>query len=166
MRKITGQLLSSKPVSISRAAKLLTRFAAVDNGSSATVSLYLQRTADAFNQLVQFHSKRPKNSAVEISPDRKKARKYETENHEKTPDAKTLEDSKNRGRKDKKTVNEAAEANPNEEDVRDLKREEKEDKKKKKMKSDDDGDDDSNKKKTKKRKRDGDEEKSKQKRID
>ncbi|KAL6505938.1 hypothetical protein OROHE_023317 [Orobanche hederae] len=161
MRKITGQLISSKPVSISRAAKLLTRFAAVDNGSSATVSLYLQRTADAFNQLVQFHSKHPKNSAVEIIPDREKARKSETDNLEKIPDAKTVVDSKNRGGKDKKTVNEAAEANPNEDDVRDLKREEKEEKKekkkKKKMKSGDD--DDSKKKKKKKRKRDGDEEK-------
>ncbi|KAL6566276.1 hypothetical protein OROGR_001891 [Orobanche gracilis] len=163
MRKITGQLLSSKPVSISRAAKLLTRFAAVDNGSSATVSLYLQRTADAFNQLVQFHSKHPKNSVVGISPNRERARKSET-----TPNGKTVEDSKNRGGKDKKTVNEAAEADPNEDGVRDLKREEKEEKKEKKKKkkmNSDDGDDDSKKKK-KKRKSDGDEEKSKKKRTD
>ncbi|KAG6383191.1 hypothetical protein SASPL_157062 [Salvia splendens] len=32
-------------------------FAAVENGSSPAVSIYLQRTSDAFNRLVQYHSK-------------------------------------------------------------------------------------------------------------
>ncbi|KAL7119759.1 hypothetical protein ACP275_02G082100 [Erythranthe tilingii] len=60
MRKISGQLISSKPVTLSRAAKLISRFAAVENGSSATVSLYLKRTADAFNNSVQTKEEKKK----------------------------------------------------------------------------------------------------------
>ncbi|KAL3840518.1 hypothetical protein ACJIZ3_025109 [Penstemon smallii] len=58
MMKISGEVVSTKPVSLSRASKLISRFAAVDNGSSPTVSIYLQRTAEAFNNLVQFHENR------------------------------------------------------------------------------------------------------------
>ncbi|EPS62588.1 hypothetical protein M569_12205 [Genlisea aurea] len=57
MRKIACHLLSKKPVSLPRAAKLMTRFTAVDNGASPVVSNYLQRVADALDLLVQFHSK-------------------------------------------------------------------------------------------------------------
>ncbi|KAI3453243.1 hypothetical protein Pfo_009906 [Paulownia fortunei] len=146
MRKISGQLLSTKPVSLSRAAKLISRFAAVDNGSSATVSLYLQRTADAFNHLVQFHDKHLKNSDVENSPDRKRAQKSQTDRLEKNPDGKPAQDSKSIGKRDKKTVNGVAEANPYEDEVKDLKSGEKEQRK--------DEEEEEKKKKKKKRKSD------------
>ncbi|KAL1559900.1 hypothetical protein AAHA92_10189 [Salvia divinorum] len=55
--KISGRVVSTKPISLSRAAKLVSRFVAVENGSSPAVSIYLQRTSDAFNRLVQYHSK-------------------------------------------------------------------------------------------------------------
>ncbi|KAL1565432.1 hypothetical protein AAHA92_07651 [Salvia divinorum] len=55
--KISGRVLSTKPISLSRAAKLVSRFAAVENGSSPAVSIYLERTSDAFNRLLQSHSK-------------------------------------------------------------------------------------------------------------
>ncbi|XP_012846014.1 PREDICTED: uncharacterized protein LOC105966017 [Erythranthe guttata] len=93
MRKISGQLLSSKPISLSRAAKLISRFAAVDNGSSPVVSLYLQRTADAFNNLVQFHSKRLRTSDVESSPDRKRAPKPPEDLPERNSNGAAAEDS-------------------------------------------------------------------------
>ncbi|XP_073040734.1 uncharacterized protein [Primulina eburnea] len=66
MRKISGNVVWTRPMSLSRAAKLLARFSAVDNGSSAAVSMYLQRASEAFDHLVQFHSKRIK---VEENPD-------------------------------------------------------------------------------------------------
>ncbi|EYU35531.1 hypothetical protein ABFS82_05G054600 [Erythranthe guttata] len=97
MRKISGQLLSSKPISLSRAAKLISRFAAVDNGSSPVVSLYLQRTADAFNNLVQFHSKRLRTSDVESSPDRKREPKPAEDRPERNSDGAAAEDSNGGG---------------------------------------------------------------------
>lgn len=60
--------MSTKASTLSRAAEIVSRFAAVDNGSSPAVALYLQRTADAFNQLVQFHDKRSKLRKLESSP--------------------------------------------------------------------------------------------------
>lgn len=66
MRKISGNVVWTRPMSLSRAAKLLSRFSSVDNGSSAAVSMYLQRASEAFDHLVQFHSKRMK---VEENPD-------------------------------------------------------------------------------------------------
>ncbi|XP_022877149.1 uncharacterized protein LOC111395406 [Olea europaea var. sylvestris] len=74
--KMSAQLVSEKPVSLSRAAKLLSRFASVDNGSSGAVPLYLQRTADAFNHLVQFHSKH-KNNDLQNYPDMKRVQKLQ-----------------------------------------------------------------------------------------
>ncbi|KAL3635869.1 hypothetical protein CASFOL_020416 [Castilleja foliolosa] len=85
MRKISGQIISSKPVSLTRAAKHINQFAAVDSGSSAAVALYLQRTANSFSQLVQFH-KCSKYGDVERSPGRKRARKTNTETLVKNPD--------------------------------------------------------------------------------
>ncbi|KAL2545730.1 protein pxr1 [Forsythia ovata] len=71
---MSAQLVSEKPVSLSRAAKLLSRFAAVDNGSSGAVPLYLQRTADSFNHLVQFHSKHKMNE-LQNYPDLERVQK-------------------------------------------------------------------------------------------
>ncbi|KAG6425602.1 hypothetical protein SASPL_116044 [Salvia splendens] len=55
--KISARVLSTKPIPLSRAAKLVSRFAAVENDSSPAVSIYLERTSDAFNRLLQSHSK-------------------------------------------------------------------------------------------------------------
>ncbi|CAI9785517.1 unnamed protein product [Fraxinus pennsylvanica] len=73
---MSAQLVSAKPVSLSRAAKLLSRFAAVDNGSAGAVPLYLQRTSDAFNHLVQFHSKNKMNESQSY-PDMKRVQKLQ-----------------------------------------------------------------------------------------
>ncbi|XP_057774057.1 uncharacterized protein LOC130993248 [Salvia miltiorrhiza] len=62
--KISGRVVSTKPISLSRAAKLISRFAAVENGSSPAVSLYLQRTSNAFNLLVQSQDKRSKTKSA------------------------------------------------------------------------------------------------------
>ncbi|KAL3652848.1 hypothetical protein CASFOL_002529 [Castilleja foliolosa] len=125
MRKISGQLISSKPVSLSRAAKHINQFASVDNGASAAVAVYLQRTAEALNHLVQFH-KYSRNGEVEKSPDRKRARKLETDSVEKSPDEKTERHSKNRVKKEKTTFNEGVSANINEDEVQKSTMEEKE----------------------------------------
>ncbi|PIN09654.1 hypothetical protein CDL12_17765 [Handroanthus impetiginosus] len=56
-KNITGRIESSRPVSLSRAAKIMSRFAAAENHSTPTVSMYLHRTADALNKLVRVHEK-------------------------------------------------------------------------------------------------------------
>lgn len=79
--KITGRVVSTKPISLSRAAKLVSRFSAVENGASPAVSIYLQRTSDAFNRLVQYHSM-TKNSITEI--EKPIINDVESDGHEKT----------------------------------------------------------------------------------
>ncbi|KAG8389320.1 hypothetical protein BUALT_Bualt02G0217100 [Buddleja alternifolia] len=75
MRKMSGKLVSSKRISLSRSAILKSHFASVENGSSPTVSMYLQRTAGAFNHLADFHDKVRKtykvqgDDGLEQSPD-------------------------------------------------------------------------------------------------
>ncbi|KAL0409090.1 UNVERIFIED_CONTAM: hypothetical protein Sradi_1843400 [Sesamum radiatum] len=141
MRKISGQVLSTKPVSLARAAKLVSRFAGVDNGSSSAVSLYLQRTAEAFNHLVQFHNKR-KTGDLENSPDRKRVQNAQINSLEKNPDGKEAQDGKSRGKRERKTETRVAEENPFEDEVKDSKsgaEEHMKEKKKKKKKRDSDG---------------------------
>ncbi|KAG8368455.1 hypothetical protein BUALT_Bualt15G0047200 [Buddleja alternifolia] len=65
MRKMSGQVVSTRRVSLSRAAILMSRFAAVDNGSSPTVSIYLQRAAEAFTHLADFHDSLKKSRKLE-----------------------------------------------------------------------------------------------------
>lgn len=57
MKTVTGSVLSTKPVSLSSAAKNLSAFASLEeeNGASDAVRVYLKRASDAFNSLVQFH---------------------------------------------------------------------------------------------------------------
>lgn len=57
MKTVTGQVVSTKPVSLSSAAKNLSAFASLEeeNGASDAVRVYLKRASDAFNSLVQFH---------------------------------------------------------------------------------------------------------------
>nr|GMD33069.1 nucleolar protein 58-like [Ipomoea batatas] len=55
MKTISGKVISTKPVSLSDAAVIISDFAATETGASDAVSVYIRRAADAFNQLVQFH---------------------------------------------------------------------------------------------------------------
>lgn len=61
MKTVSGKLISSKPISLSKAAKILSGFAGHEHGASDAVSVYLNRAADVFNSLVSFH-KELKNS--------------------------------------------------------------------------------------------------------
>ncbi|KAL3530666.1 hypothetical protein ACH5RR_009988 [Cinchona calisaya] len=55
MKTVTGKVVSTKPISLSTAAKHLSRFTSLENTSSNAVRVYLTRASDAFNSLVQFH---------------------------------------------------------------------------------------------------------------
>ncbi|OVA18212.1 hypothetical protein BVC80_1835g641 [Macleaya cordata] len=56
MKTISGSVVSSKPVSLSKAASIMNTFISVDTGAPGALSVYLRRTTDAFNELLQFHS--------------------------------------------------------------------------------------------------------------
>ncbi|MBA0644458.1 hypothetical protein Goklo_028614, partial [Gossypium klotzschianum] len=53
---VTGKILSSTPVSVSKAAKIIANFAATDNGASQAISAYLRRTSASFSELKQLHN--------------------------------------------------------------------------------------------------------------
>lgn len=55
MKTVSEKLISSKPISLSKAAKILSGFAGHEHGASDAVSVYLDCAADAFNSLVSFH---------------------------------------------------------------------------------------------------------------
>ncbi|KAK6919598.1 hypothetical protein RJ641_015502 [Dillenia turbinata] len=55
MKTISGKVISSKPISPSRAAKTMSKFASSEKGASDAVSACLRRAADACNELVQLH---------------------------------------------------------------------------------------------------------------
>lgn len=55
MKTVSEKLISSKPISLSKAAKILSGFAAHEHGASDAVSVYLDCAAGAFNRLVSFH---------------------------------------------------------------------------------------------------------------
>lgn len=56
-KTVTGKLVSTKPISLSNAAKYISRFTSENRGRSQAVSAYLQRASDSFNSLVQFQKK-------------------------------------------------------------------------------------------------------------
>ncbi|XP_022732364.1 protein MNN4 [Durio zibethinus] len=55
MKTVTGKILSSTAISVSSAAKIISNFAATDNGASQAVSAYLRRSSASFSELKQLH---------------------------------------------------------------------------------------------------------------
>ncbi|XP_071739099.1 uncharacterized protein [Rutidosis leptorrhynchoides] len=54
MKTVTGMIVSAKPVSLSKAANILSKFVNSDNGASQAVRAYLRRASMDFNELVYF----------------------------------------------------------------------------------------------------------------
>uniref|UniRef100_A0A5B6Z0P5 Uncharacterized protein n=1 Tax=Davidia involucrata TaxID=16924 RepID=A0A5B6Z0P5_DAVIN len=55
MKTVSGKVVSTKSISLSKAAKVLSTFAAAETGASQGVSTYIKRASASFNELVQFH---------------------------------------------------------------------------------------------------------------
>lgn len=55
MKSVKGEVLSTTPISISKAAKILSKFVYADTGASQAVCAYLRRTSASFNELNQLH---------------------------------------------------------------------------------------------------------------
>ncbi|KAI3722737.1 hypothetical protein L2E82_33799 [Cichorium intybus] len=72
MKTVSGKIVSTKPVNLSKAANILSNFVTSDNGASQSVSAYLRRASVAFNELVYFKrhhklKKKPNEEASTIS---------------------------------------------------------------------------------------------------
>ncbi|KAK9727296.1 hypothetical protein RND81_05G272000 [Saponaria officinalis] len=55
MKTVSGKVVSCQQISLSRAAKYISRFTTSDNEASPAFAAYLRRTSAAFNHLVQLH---------------------------------------------------------------------------------------------------------------
>ena len=55
MKTVSGEIISTKAISLSKAAKVLSNFVAAETGASDAVSAYLRRASASFDELVQFH---------------------------------------------------------------------------------------------------------------
>ncbi|KAD7479291.1 hypothetical protein R6Q59_008163 [Mikania micrantha] len=65
MKTVTGRIVSTKPVTLSKAANILSNFVSSNNGASQPVTAYLRRASAAFDELVYFkkHHRLKKNSS-------------------------------------------------------------------------------------------------------
>ncbi|KAL3565657.1 hypothetical protein D5086_033703 [Populus alba] len=57
MKTVTGKITDSTPVSISKAASILSKFVSSENGASQALNAYLRRATAAFDELSRLHSK-------------------------------------------------------------------------------------------------------------
>ncbi|PIA38775.1 hypothetical protein AQUCO_02700167v1 [Aquilegia coerulea] len=74
MKTVSGSVISSNPISLSKAASFLSEFVSVkENGASQAASAFLRRTSTAFNELIQFHEQ----LEIEISTKKEKRRFFE-----------------------------------------------------------------------------------------
>ncbi|XVF68647.1 hypothetical protein PTKIN_Ptkin11bG0018200 [Pterospermum kingtungense] len=73
MKTLTGKVVSSTPISVSKAAKIIANFAATDNGASQAISAYLRRASASFNELKQFHRELRKGSKSDRKHKRSKS---------------------------------------------------------------------------------------------
>ncbi|XP_028062409.1 uncharacterized protein LOC114265774 [Camellia sinensis] len=83
MKTVSGKVISTKTISLSKSAKVLSNFVSAETGGSQAVSSYLTRASASFNALVQFH-KELKNSKFDHieSPNNENPVKYEHKSEE------------------------------------------------------------------------------------
>ncbi|KAL5165387.1 Protein BPS1, chloroplastic [Glycine soja] len=74
MKTISGYCVSVKDISVSKAAKILTKFVSADNGASHVINTYLHQASASFNELKQLHKE------LGSSHSHKKHKRRRTEN--------------------------------------------------------------------------------------
>ncbi|KFK33949.1 hypothetical protein AALP_AA5G082800 [Arabis alpina] len=55
MKTVTGGVIATKPISLPKAAKLLSGFVSSENGATQDVDAYLRRASVAFTELKSLH---------------------------------------------------------------------------------------------------------------
>ncbi|KAM7257353.1 hypothetical protein ACFE04_013094 [Oxalis oulophora] len=80
MKTISCKEVSRAPISLSKAASILSEFSNADNGAPHAVTAYLRRSSAAFNELVQLRKElKPKSNEYEINHKRKKKKQEDEE---------------------------------------------------------------------------------------
>lgn len=69
MKTVSGEVVSCKTVSLSKASRILSKFACLDNGAAPAFALYVRRASAAFDELAQLHKE------LKISGGERKAKK-------------------------------------------------------------------------------------------
>ncbi|KAG6752365.1 hypothetical protein POTOM_044589 [Populus tomentosa] len=57
MKTVAGKITDSTPVTIAKAASILSKFVSTDTGASQALNAYLRRATSAFDELARLHSK-------------------------------------------------------------------------------------------------------------
>lgn len=55
MKAVNGSLVSSQPITLSKAARALSTFLSTETGASQALSSYLKRSSSSFDELFHFH---------------------------------------------------------------------------------------------------------------
>ncbi|XP_021889785.1 uncharacterized protein LOC110808564 [Carica papaya] len=55
MKTVSGKVISTAPISLSKAASIISNFAAAENGASQAISAYVRRASAAFTELAHLH---------------------------------------------------------------------------------------------------------------
>ncbi|PON56398.1 hypothetical protein TorRG33x02_296450 [Trema orientale] len=55
MKAVSGTLISSKPISLSKATSILSTFVSTETGASLAMGAYLRRSLASFKELKQLH---------------------------------------------------------------------------------------------------------------
>lgn len=80
MRAVTGEVTSSNPIFLSKAAAVLSRFTASETGARPDVAAYLRRTVTAFNELVAVHHEIRAHRKISCVEEKEGATKDEVDN--------------------------------------------------------------------------------------
>ncbi|XP_031282398.1 uncharacterized protein LOC116140969 [Pistacia vera] len=67
MKTVTGRVLSTTPISLSKAASILSKFVNADTNASPALCAYLRRASVSFNELSQLHKELKSNRKHKIS---------------------------------------------------------------------------------------------------
>lgn len=111
MKTVSGSVISSKSISLSKAASILNSFMSFDNGASHDLSAYLKRTSASVNGLVQFHGDlkcgKAKKTKLEMIDNegrgiKEEGRKSERKKKNRRTDFSEVEERENEGHTDRK----------------------------------------------------------------
>ncbi|KAG5233337.1 neurofilament light polypeptide [Salix suchowensis] len=100
MKTVTGKITKSTPVTIAKAASILSKFVSTDTGASQALNAYLRRATAAFDELARLHSKSDRRKHKRDSaPDQRVERRLKMEVKE---EGNAAEEETGRRRKAKK----------------------------------------------------------------
>ncbi|KAJ0084097.1 hypothetical protein Patl1_30812 [Pistacia atlantica] len=78
MKTVTGRVLSTTPISLSKATSILSKFVNADTNASPALCAYLRRASVSFNELSQLHKELKSSRKHKISKRKRKEKQRST----------------------------------------------------------------------------------------